>query len=585
VKVYSPRNLVPALLRLALCLLLLLLSGNASQAAARAPAQGQHGMVVSPQRDATRAGLAMLKAGGNAVDAAVATAFALCVTDPYHSGLGGGGFILIHLADGRVVAIDARETAPAAATRDMYVAPGAPENASRLGALAVAVPGLVPGLAEALAEFGTLPLAAVLTPAIRLADQGFAVGTHHVAAVRFWQSLGLAERFPETARIQLPDAEAPIHVGWRLVQKDLARTLRRLARNGPDELRSGETAQAMAAELKRRGGILSAADLKAYRTKRRRPIHGRYRGLDVYSFPPPSSGGIALVEMLQILEPFDLAARGAGSSASVHVIAEAMKLAFADRAAWLGDPDFVSVPRARLVSREHADALRARIDPPWWKRSPLTWGESEVAIHVPAPGVPAHGGGTTHLSVSDAAGNAVAITQTINLLFGSGITVPGTGVVLNDEMDDFSVAPDTPNAFGLVDTRGQNAVAAGKRPLSSMTPTILVKDGQLFMVTGSPGGPRIITTTLETILNVVDYGMNVQEAVSAPRFHHQWMPDKLVLEPEFPADVVAALRRRGHPVEISRRHWSSAQAIVVDPASGLHFGGSDPRSDGLAQGF
>ena len=584
-RVQSSRKFQLAASLLALFSLLLHLPASNAQAAARAPAQGQHGMVVSPQRDATLAGLSILEAGGNAVDAAVATAFALAVTDPYHSGLGGGGFILIRLADGRVVAIDARETAPAAATRDMYVAPGVPNDASRLGPLAVAVPGLVPGLADAQAEFGTLPLPRVLAPAIRLAEEGFAVGPHHVAAVRYWQGLGLAERFPETARIQLPDGETPIAVGWRLVQKDLARTLRRLARNGPAELQSGETARAIAAEVKRRGGLLTAADLAGYRTKRREPIHGRYRGLDVYSFPPPSSGGVALVEMLQILEPFDLAARGAGSSASLHVIAEAMKLAFADRAAWLGDPDFVSVPTARLVSRAHADALRARINPPWWRRSPLTWGCSEVAIDVPAPGQAAHGGGTTHLSVSDAAGNAVAITQTVNLLFGSGITVPGTGVVLNDEMDDFSVAPDTPNAFGLLDIRGQNAIAAGKRPLSSMTPTILVRDGQLFMVTGSPGGPRIITTTLETILNVVDYGMNVQEAVSAPRFHHQWMPEKLVVEPEISADVVAALRRCGHTVEVSRRHWSSAQSIVVDPASGLQLGGSDPRSDGLARGF
>jgi gamma-glutamyltranspeptidase/glutathione hydrolase len=267
------------------------------------------------------------------------------------------------------------------------------------------------------------------------------------------------------------------------------------------------------------------------------------------------------------------------------VIAEAMKLAFADRAAYLGDTDFVEVPAAELISKPYAERLRARINPAWWRRAPWRWGRGEVAIRVQGPGDPAAGGGTTHLSVTDGEGNAVAITQTINLLFGSGITVPGTGIVLNNEMDDFSIRPGEPNAFGLIDTRGSNAIAPGKRPLSSMTPTIVVKDGSPFMVTGSPGGPRIITTTLLTILNVVDFGMDVKEAVSAPRFHHQWVPDRLLVEPAVPADVIEALRRRGHRVEVSKRNWSSAQAIVVDPESGWHLGGSDPRSDGLALGF
>ncbi|NNL67285.1 MAG: gamma-glutamyltransferase, partial [Myxococcales bacterium] len=275
---------------------------------------------------------------------------------------------------------------------------------------------------------------------------------------------------------------------------------------------------------------------------------------------------------------------GAGSSASMHRVAEAMKLAFADRAAYLGDSDFVDVPVAELVSPAYADRLRARLLPPFWKKAPWHWGR-ERAITVRAPGLPQQDGGTMHLSVTDAAGNAVAITQTINLLYGSGITVAGTGILLNNEMDDFSIAPNRPNAFGLVDTRGANAVAPGKRPLSSMTPTIVTRDGRVFMVTGSPGGPRIITTTLLTVLNVVDFGMNVQEAVAAPRYHHQWVPDRLQLERAVPRDVVEALRRRGHPVEVSERDWSSAQAIVIDPESGLHYGGSDPRSDGAAVGY
>ena len=570
--------------------LLLALGGARARAAAPAPAVGQHGMVVAAERHASEAGLAMLRAGGNAVDAAVATAFALAVTEPYHSGLGGGGFLLLHLADGRDIALDARETAPAAATRDMFVAPGVAEHASQLGPLAVATPGLVAGLALALERWGTLSLAEVLAPAIRLADEGFPISVRHAAILTEWRDWGMAARFPETAAIQLPPGEpgksGPIAPGWRLVQKDLAGTLRRLAREGPDAFYRGAIAQAIAAEVQRRGGILGAEDLAHYQPKLREPLRGRYRAYDVISFPPPSSGGIALIEMLNILEGFDLAALGAGSSASLHRIAEAMKLAFADRAAYLGDTDFVAVPVAGLVSKRYAERLRAEIDPPRWRRAPWTWGRDEVAIHVAGPGVPpVDDGGTTHLSVTDAAGNAVAITQTINLIFGSGLTARGTGIVLNDEMDDFSVAPNRPNAFGLVDTRGMNAVAPGKRPLSSMTPTIVLENGAVRLVTGSPGGPRIISTVLLSILNVLDYRMDVESAVAFPRVHQQWMPDRLSVEPSIPADVLDGLRRRGQPVKVEDSNWSSAQAIAVDAKTGWQLGGSDPRSDGLALGY
>jgi gamma-glutamyltranspeptidase/glutathione hydrolase len=559
-------------------------SGSA-RGAAPAPAIGKLGMVVSPQADASTAGLAMLEAGGNAVDAAVATAFALSVSDPHHSGIGGGGFILIRMADATAVAIDARETAPAAASAGMYLRPGLPENPSRVGALAVATPGLLKGLALALGDFGTRSLSEVMESAIRIAEEGFAVGPRHASAAGLWRQLGGAQRFPQTAAIQLPPGGAPVEPGWRLVQTDLGRTLRLIAAEGPDVFYGGSLARAIVDAVRERGGILTEEDLEAYQVKRREPIRGSYRGYEIFSFPPPSSGGIALVEIANILEPFDLGARGAGSSASLHLIAEAMKLAFADRAAYLGDADFFDVPAAELTSKRYADRLRARMNPAWWRRAPWSWGKGEVAIRVEGPGEPAGGGGTTHLSVTDAEGNAVAITQTINLLFGSGITVPGTGIVLNNEMDDFSIRPNQPNAYGLVDTRGSNAIAPGKRPLSSMSPTIVVKDGRPFMVTGSPGGPRIITTTLQSILNVVDYGMDVQEAVSAPRFHHQWIPDRLVVEPAIPVDVIEALRSRGHHVEVSKRTWSSAQAIVVDPASGRHLGGSDPRGDGVALGY
>ena len=570
-------------LRVALLTALVVVSAGA-HAAAPAPARSARGMVVSPQADATRAGVQVLQSGGNAIDAAIAVSLALGVTDPHHSGIGGGGFLLIRLADGRSFAIDARETAPAAATRDMFVAPGVAKDASRFGALSIATPSLLAGLALAHERYATRPWAELVAPAIRLADEGFAVGPAHVGAVAFWQNAGLAARFPETARLQLPEGGAPIEPGFVLRQKDLAGTLRTIAAEGVRPFYEGPLAQAIAAEVQRQGGLLTPLDLALYRPKLREPIRGTYRGLDVLSFPPPSSGGVALVEMLNVLEGFPLGELGAGSSASTHRIAEAMKLAFADRNTYLGDVDFVDVPVADLIAKPYAEALRRRIDPPRWRRAPWTWGRSEIAARVTGPGEPAHGGGTTHFSVADAAGNAVAVTQTVNLIFGSGITVPGTGIVLNDQMDDFSVAPNVPNAFGLIDTRGANAIAPGKRPLSSMTPTIVVRDGKPFIVSGSPGGPRIITTTLLTLLNVIDYRMNASEAVAAPRIHHQWQPDVLEVEPDTVADVIDGLRARGHTVSVADRRWASAQLIAIDPATGRFTGASDPRSDGLALG-
>jgi len=543
-------------------------------------------MVVTSQVDAARAGRAMLAQGGNAIDAAVATAFALSVTQPFSSGLGGGAFVLIRTAAGEVIALDARETAPAKAHQTMYVEEGVPERASMLGPLAVATPGLVRGLAMALERWGTLPLASVMQPAIELAEGGFEIGPYHARMVARMRNYMTPDRFAETVRIQFNNG-GEVPVGWRLVQQDLAKTLRGIALNGPESFYTGPVGKAIAEHVQAQGGILSAADLAGYRPLLRKVVSGSYRGVEVYSYPPPSSGGVVMLEILNILEGFDLEAKGAGSSASLHLIAEAMKLAFADRAAYLGDSDFVDVPVERLISKDYAAKQRARLNPPWFKRSPSRWFGGESVLTVKGPGLPQNDSGTAHLSVVDAAGNAVAITKTINTPFGSGITVPGTGVVLNNEMDDFAIAPGTPNAYGLIDTTGANAIEPFKRPLSSMTPTILVKNGRPMMVTGSPGGPRIITTTLLTILNVIDYGMNVQEAVAAPRFHHQWIPDKLYLEPEFSADVIDALSARGHNVEQSGRRWSSAQSIVIEVgaegAGGddvLMTGGSDPRSDG-----
>jgi gamma-glutamyltranspeptidase/glutathione hydrolase len=558
----------------------------AAWAASPSPVWAENGMVVSSQADATRAGVALLRAGGNAIDAAVAAALAVGVTQPFSTGIGGGGFLLIRGAGGEVVAIDARETAPAAARADMYTREGVDERASVRGALAVGTPGLVAGLALALELYGTKTLAECLQPAIALAETGFEVSPYNVRLMEFMRGRLPAERFPETARIQFPKPGETTRAGWRLVQKDLAASLSRIAEEGASAFYQGRLAEALVAEMQRRGGLVNAVDLARYRPVLREVVTGSYRGISVHSFPPPSSGGVLLVQMLNILEGYDdLAERGAGSSASMHVIAEAMKLAFADRAFFLGDPDFIEMPIDTLVSKQYAAEQRARIDPPWFRRAPWNWFRGEMAITVEAPGIPVEDHGTTHLSVTDHFGNAVAITKTINTPYGSGITVRGTGILLNNEMDDFAKAIGVPNSYGLIDTRGANLVAPGKRPLSSMTPTILEKDGEVFFVTGSPGGSRIISSTLLSILNVVDYAMDAQQAVAAPRFHHQWDPDTLVVEPAVPADVVEGLRERGHNVEVSARNWSAVEAILVDPESGLHYGANDPRRDGLALGY
>ncbi len=560
------------------------LSPRFARAAASAPAFASNAMVTTSQVDATQAGLAMLHAGGNAVDAAVAAGLALCVTQPNSTGIGGGAFLLIRSADGEVVALDARETAPAAATRDMYVAGDVAKDASLFGPLAVATPGLIAGFAEAHRVLGKLPWRDVVAPSIALAEQGYEVGPYQARVHQYMGGRGLPGRFAETARIFFPRAPDALRAGWKLRQPELARTLRAVAEEGRDGFYRGVVADAIVSTVQLKGGLLTAEDLIQYRPKRRPPVRGTYRGYEILSFPPPSSGGVALVEALNILEGFDLAARPAGSSASLHLISEALKFAFADRAAFLGDPDFVDVPVAGLTSKQYARGLAARINPPWWKRAPWRWFRGEVAARVAGPGEPPRGTGTTHLSVTDAHGNAVSITLSVNTPFGSWVTVPGTGVVLNNHMDDFAKAINTPNEYGLLDTRGANAIAPGKRPLSSMSPTLVLKDGKPFMVTGSPGGPRIISTTLQTIVNVVDYGMDVQAAVAAPRFHHQWSPNRILIEEAVPEDVERGLTERGHEV-VRQRDWSAANAIVIDPETGLHYGGSDPRRDGLAEGY
>ncbi len=548
-------------------------------------AWGRQGMVVSSVRPAAEAGREILAAGGNAIDAAVAAGFAAGVSHQFSSGLGGGGLVLAYLgATGEVLALDAREVAPAAASADMFLdAEGKVDpGVSRLGGLAVAVPGLLQGLHELHTRYGRLPWSRVVGPARRLCREGVPIGVHHR------RMLALAEpflaRFPETARIQLADGQLP-PLGWKLVQPDLERTLGAIARHGPEVLQRGEIAEAMVKATQAYGGVLTLDDLVSYRTRWRTAVRGYYRGHEILSFPPPSSGGIHLIQLLNTLEPFDLAASGMNSSETIHLVAEAMKLAFADRAVHLGDSDFYPVPLGWLTSKAYGLELARRLEPrPFWRKPPWRWGRKRV-LHIDRPSLPPpDDGGTTHISVLDAEGNAVALTQTVNTLFGSGITAPGTGIVLNNEMDDFAAAPDAPNAFGLVGQRA-NVVAPGKRPLSSMTPTIVLRDGRPWLVAGSPMGPMIITTVLQTLLNVIDFDMNIQDAVAAPRFHHQWRPDRLLLEPEHPRDVVSRLESWGHPVHVAEFHFGASAAILRDPESGLLWGGADPRRDSAAAGY
>jgi gamma-glutamyltranspeptidase/glutathione hydrolase len=528
-------------------------------------------MIVTPHPSATEAGVRVLERGGNAMDAAIAAAFAVAVAQPNSTGIGGGAFLLLRLADGRAFAIDARETAPAAAHAELYTRPGLAEDASRFGGLAVGTPGLVAGFALALEEHGTISWKQALAPAIELADKGTPLGPYTRRFMDFMRATPLPARFPAVARIHLPPE--PI-AGGRLRQPELAATLRLLAKRGPRAFYEGELAEKIAAAAQASGGVLTARDLASYRPLVREPLRGEYRGVELLAFPPPSSGGVTLIQTLNILEGYDLRAKGAGSSASIHLVSEALKLAFADRALHLGDPAFVvDMPIKRLLSHEYAARLRARIRED--RASPVDG--SQLAVDD---------SGTAHLSVVDGAGNAVAITQTVNGPYGAWVVVPGTGVILNNEMDDFVTQPGRANQWGLLGIAdAANRVEPGKRPLSSMAPLIALENGRVRFVAGSNGGPRIITSTLLALLNVVDFGMDAQEAVSAPRFHHQWRPDVLDVEGETPADVVAALEARGHEVRAADELVSGVEAIAVDPQTGVMSGGADPRRDGSARGL
>jgi gamma-glutamyltranspeptidase/glutathione hydrolase len=532
------------------------------------PVVAEHGMVVAQEKIAARIGADVLRRGGNAVDAAVAIGFAMAVTYPRAGNIGGGGFMVIHSKErGEDVTIDYRETAPAATTPEIFLTDGKPDIAkSRDSALGIGVPGTVAGLTLALEKYGSgkFTLAELLRPAIALARDGFVV-TDDVADTMPEERPRLA-RWPSAAKIFSGKDGAPLHDGDLLVQADLATTLSAIAEQGPRGFYEGPVAEKLVKAIDDAGGIMTLDDLKSYSATIRAPMRGSYRGYDVVSMPPPSSGGVVLVEILNILEGFPMDEMKQGSAPSLHVMIEAMKRAYADRARYLGDPAFVSAPVATLISKDYAAKQRAGIDLD--KATPWT----DALSAVP----PREGSNTTHFSVVDGLGNAVSNTYTLNFNYGLGLVAEGTGVLLNNELDDFTAAPGASNAFGLVGFEA-NLPGPGKRPLSSMSPTIVLKDGKPVLVTGSPGGSRIISAVMQVIVNVLDYRMDVAAAVAAPRLHHQWLPDEVRVEHGFTDDTLAELRAKGHRV-IEPLGRTSANSIATTD-SGL-LGAPDPRSRG-----
>jgi gamma-glutamyltranspeptidase / glutathione hydrolase len=580
--------------KLLIVLLIAALASATGWAAPVHPAHAQHAMLASEHELASRAGIEMMQAGGNAVDAAVATGFALAVVHPQAGNLGGGGFMLIRMADGAVHFIDYREKAPSAATANMYLdAQGhVIEDASVVGYKAIGVPGSVAGLAYAEKKYGKLALTQVIAPAIKLARDGFPLAWED--ADDFQQDKHLA-KFPESRRIFLRDGNY-YKAGEVFRQPELARTLERIAAN-PDEFYHGAMARELAAAIQKGGGLVTAKDLADYEVKERTPVRGTYRGYEIISSPPPSSGGVALIEMLNILEGYDLAKFGNRSAAAVHLTVEAFRRAFYDRAEFLGDPDFARIPVAQLIDEKYGAAWRESIDPARATLSQdlrrpgiFTQLERYAAAH-PQPTVVREPEHTTHYSVVDAAGNAVSVTTTLNDDFGSRVTAEGLGFLLNDEMDDFAAKPGVPNLYGLIQGPA-NAIGPAKRPLSAMMPTIVLKDSKLFLVLGAHGGPRIITTVANILMGVVDYGMDIQEAVNAPRFHHQWLPDEVRVEQWFSPDTVQALRKMGHKVEFGivdsgewSPRWGGSESIAIDLKTGERLGASDVRYNGRSVGY
>ncbi len=539
------------------------------------PTLARNGMVVSKQRHASEAGLEILKAGGNAVDAAVATGFALAVTHPQAGNIGGGGFMMVYLKEkDRVIAIDYREMAPAAAHRDLFIgADGNVDNRlARFSYISSGVPGSVMGLTEALRKYGTKPLAEVMAPAIKLAEKGFEM--HWALAESLTRYSRRLKEDPVSTELFYKAGGIPYEAGELFKQPLLAKTLKTIAAKGADGFYKGWVADAIVEKMKTSGGLITHKDLENYVAKEREPIVGTYRGFKVVTMPPPSSGGIHVVQMLNVLEGYDMAAEGHNSAGYIHRLTETMKYAYADRSKWLGDPDYFNVPRAALTDKNYAAEIRGKIKLD--RATPST----EIA---PAPKLPRESHDTTHFSVMDKAGNMVANTYTLNFTYGNSKSVDKAGFLLNNEMDDFSAKPGSPNAFGLLGGEA-NSIQPGKRPLSSMTPTFVFKNGKPYITTGSPGGSLIITTVLQVVLNSVAFDMNINAATSMPRFHHQWFPDRILMEPGFSVDTRRLLAGMGQNVDAGAvlersRVLGSAQSILLTP-QGVLSGAADPRRPG-----
>ncbi|HZS45274.1 MAG TPA: gamma-glutamyltransferase [Blastocatellia bacterium] len=545
-------------------------------AASKQPVRAKHGIVASSSDIASQVGIDVMKAGGNAVDAAVAVGLALAVTHPAAGNIGGGGFMVVRMADGRTTTFDYRETAPKAASHDMYLDKDGKEvkGLSTVGYKAVGVPGTVAGFSMALEKFGTKSWKDVVEPARKLAANGFTVSYDFAAGLR--RSRKLLEQFPESKRIFLNDGMF-YEWGDTFKQPELAATFARLQEKGPREFYEGKTAEMIAADMKANGGLITLEDLKNYKAIERKPLTGTYRGYEIITMPPPSSGGPALLEMLNMLENYDVAKLEYNSSDKYHLMIETMRRAFADRAEFLGDPAFVDVPTKGLTSKAYAKELTGTI-----KMDAAT--PSSVIGH----GKPAvyESDQTTHYTVVDAEGNVVTQTYTLNFGYGCGATVKGAGFLLNDEMDDLAAKPGSPNGFGLVQGEA-NSVQPGKRPLSSMTPTIVLdKEHKLWFAIGSPGGPTIINTVLQVIVNIIDHKMNIQQAIDAPRIHHQWLPDLVQWEPYgLSPDVMKALKAKGHQFQDRPSNMGDAEGIMIDPETGIRLGAADPRADGKAVGY
>jgi len=534
------------------------------------PVRGRKGMVVTREPRATEVGLKILESGGNAVDAAVAVGFALAVTHPSAGNIGGGGFMLIRLADGRTTFLDFRERAPAASSRNMYLdASGNPTQDSVVGYRASGVPGSVAGFEYAARKYGRKPWAELVDPAVELASKGLTLSWSESSSMEnAARTLG---RFAESKRVFLRDGNY-YQPGELFVQPDLARTLARIEKLGAKDFYQGETARLLAKDMSEHGGLIAAADLAAYKVIERAPLTGKYRGYDIVTSPPPSSGGVGILQMLGVLEATGYEKGGAGSAEVVHYMTEAMRRYFADRAQHLGDPDFVKLPLRALLDPAYIAKLRASIDPE--QATPSS------AIHAAAV-VDVEANETTHYTIADGEGTLALVTYTLNGGYGSKVTATGLGFLLNNEMDDFAAKPGSPNMFGLVQGEN-NAIQARKTPLSSMVPTIVLKDGKPYLALGSPGGATIINTVLEVLVNAIDFGMNVQDAVNWPRFHHQWLPDQLQIENGYSPDTIALLERRGYKI---RRVNSQGECAAIMLENGWLEGAADPRTEATAAGY